>query len=374
MQVCPEFQVFFLKIANLNNCLPLVRIKRSCGVYYQLTGLLFFFLPRIDFADFAGGPEQQQQQQQPITAESPSPATPGQPDATAPVSAVPYTKWYRVWERTSPGDFIQEAFVLPFLILVIVFHIWGSRKNRRKARSWVQAHLPTLESEFAVVGFGGVPNTSSPSTLSNAKSSDFEVSEDLLREDSVDEYATYATGRQNLAFVDVSIKLLKRNNPPRIVGESLLGLFFESLTIPTERMEATAYAFDGKEKDMLPPTTSGDQEQKSSKGGNSTYDGFVFAVAHKSCMRSLRHERYDVSLTFTKDSPKLPESVTVMSESAEITDTLLTSELTQAVEQAGDLFEYLIITDQPMEKPSRYGFASNSPHGTPTCSYYADVS
>ena len=242
--------------------------------------------------------------------------------------------------------------MLPFVILFIIFHIWGTRKNRRKAKSWVQAHLPTLQNEFAVVGYGGVPKISTPSS---SLSSDFEMSDDLLREEAVDEYSTYATGRQNLAFVDVTIKLLKRNNPPRIVGDSFFGLFFDSLAAPTERMEAIAYAFDGKEKEIIPPTpSSNEQEQKSGKAGNSSYDGFVFAIVHKSCMRRLRHDRYDVSLTFTKDNPKLPEWATVMSESAEITETMLTAELVKAVEQAGELFEYLIITDQPMEKPSRY--------------------
>lgn len=41
-----------------------------------------------------------------------------------------------------------------------------------------------------------------------------------------------------------------------------------------------------------------------------------------------------------------------MSESAEVTDTMLTKDLVAAVEQAGDVLEYLIITDQPVDKPT----------------------
>ena len=57
------------------------------------------------------------------------------------------------------------------------------------------------------------------------------------------------------------------------------------------------------------------------------------------------------SLTSTKDSSKLPNWATVMSESAEITDFLLTPELVKAVESAGELLEHLIISDQPVDQP-----------------------
>jgi hypothetical protein len=68
-------------------------------------------------------------------------------------------------------------------------------------------------------------------------------------------------------------------------------------------------------------------------------------------MKQLRDDRYDVSITTTKDNSKLPNWATVMSESAEVTDFLLTPELVKAVEQAGDLLEHLIVTDQPIDQP-----------------------
>ena len=71
-------------------------------------------------------------------------------------------------------------------------------------------------------------------------------------------------------------------------------------------------------------------------------------------MKQLREDRYDISLTSTKDHPKLPNWATVMSESAEVTDLLLTPELISAVEETGELLDYLIITDQPLEKPTKY--------------------
>jgi hypothetical protein len=40
-----------------------------------------------------------------------------------------------------------------------------------------------------------------------------------------------------------------------------------------------------------------------------------------------------------------------MSESAEVTESLLTPDLVKAIHDAGDAFEALIVTDQPMDQP-----------------------
>lgn len=242
---------------------------------------------------------------------------------------------------------MQEAFVLPFLLLILGFHFWGTRKNRSKAKSWATAHAPILNSEFAVVGFEGIQRRVAGETTG----SELVEPDKLLKEKTAQEFQSYATGRQNVAFLDVTIKLLKRYNPIMFIMDFVLGLFLESFPPPVERYEATIYAFDGKEKDLV-PVPAGDTS--SIKVPNSTYDGFIWAVVHKNIMRQLRQDRYDASLTFTKDNAKLPGWATVMTESAEITDHLLTPELVKAIEQAGDLFEYLMITDQPLDKPLKY--------------------
>lgn len=298
-----------------------------------------------DFADFAAVP-------------NPSPAslTAGQSAPAAAVtgaSAVPYTAWYRVWERVTPQDFWQEAFILPFLLILLGFHFWGTRKNKSKAKAWAIAHAPIIESEFAVVGFGGVAKGRSVEGVQ----SELIDPEKLLKEKSKQEYQSYATGRQNVAFLDVSIKLVKRYNPLVFIMDNALGLFLESFPPPVERVESTLYTFDGKEKEIV-PTPGGDVS--SIKAPNSTYDGFIWAVVHKNCMRQLRQDRYDASMTFTKDNSKLPAWVTVMTESAEITDFLLTPQLIKAIEEAGDAFEYLIITDQPIDKPLKYALTASS--------------
>jgi hypothetical protein len=253
---------------------------------------------------------------------------------------VPYTKWYRVWERTTIDDFKMEMYILPFLLLIVVVHVWGTRRNRRKATQWMRAHAPVLEQEFAQVGY----------TRPKSPEQTLQDPEKLLKEKKADEYATYATGRQNVAFVDFKITLLKRFNPLMRFGEVLIGTFFESMPAPVERLEATSYVFDGQESKIAPGFNQ--EEQKSIP--KSSFAGFVFAIVHKDLMKRMREDRYDLSLTSTKDHAKLPIWTTVMSESAEITDKLLTPELIKAVHDAGDLFEALVITDQPMDHPKTY--------------------
>lgn len=316
-----------------------------------------------DFADYAGVPDP-----------SPAPISPTLNAPTAPQAAHPtstsdviYTKWYRVWERASPKDFYAEAVIIPFVILILGIHVWGRRTNRRKARQWLEAHGPVLEQEFALVGFTGQKSPSldevQGSGLAKAiSSSDGDVPHDFLKETSAQEFITYATGRQNVAFVDIKLSLHKRHNPLSTLIELILSFFFETARAPTERMEATAYAFDGKEKDLVLSHAKPEQPATDSraKDAQSTYDGFVWAVVHKEGMRHLRDDRYDLSLTSTKDNAKLPSWATVMSENAEITDALLTSDLIKAIESAGDSLEHLIITDQPIDKPQKYVMPSLS--------------
>lgn len=257
------------------------------------------------------------------------------PGGSAP-TALPYTKWYNVHERHSLSEFKAEGIILAAIAVLFSLHYIGTKLNRSKSKAWVKAHAPILTSEFARVGF----EDKDPAQL---------PAEALLKEKSLFEYASYATGRQNVAFMDVKLSLKKRFNPFMTAIETGLGFMFDSFTIPDDSLEAVIYPFDGKE-DKIVPGVPGAAELRS-KDAKSAYDGFVWAVVNKDNMKQLREDRYDVSITFTKDHAKLPAWVTVMSENAEITNTLLTDELVSAIKEAGDLFEYLIVSDQPLEKP-----------------------
>ncbi|KAI1409537.1 DUF1682-domain-containing protein [Hypoxylon sp. FL1857] len=279
-----------------------------------------------DFADFADAPS---------PAPVPFETVPGGANLAAPTDR-PYTKWYNIHERYSLSEFRAEGIILVVIVFIFTLHYVGTKLNRAKARAWIKAHAPVLTSEFAVVGFSGTPE---------------QDPEKLLKAKSLFEYATYATGRQNVAFMDVKLSLKKRFNPVMTFLETALSFFFDSFGAPEDSAELVLYPFDGKEAQIV-PAMPGATELRS-KDSKSSFDGFVWAIVNKDKMKQLREERYDLSITFTKDNKKLPVWATVMSESAEVTETLLTNELASAIEKAGDLLDYIIITDQPVDKPKK---------------------
>ena len=245
------------------------------------------------------------------------------------------------------------------MVLIISLHIWGRRTNKDKAKTWIAAHAPYLQKEYALVGFSSerkAPSVEDVQASGLAKASEgAEISgeDTILKEKSAQEYVTYATGRQNVAFTDGKLTLYKRYNPATLIVELILGFVLDSVRPPMENMEFTTYTFDGREKNLVPPKS---QEQKDSieaqaRSRSSTYDHFVWAVVHKEIMKGMRDDRYDLSLTSTREYVKLPAWTAVMSESAEITETLLTQDLITAIETAGDAFIYLVVTDQPLDKP-----------------------
>lgn len=249
----------------------------------------------------------------------------------------PYTKWYRIWERVTIQDFYQELVIIPFLLLTVLVNLWGSHANRTRAKQWASAHLPILDAEFAQVGFS--------SRRKGGSSQSGDVSDEVLKSEKKNEYIMYATGRQNVAFVNIKLSLFKRYNPFSWLGEQVVAFFFDSFAAPMERVEATAWVFDGKEKAMV----SNPDSLK-----DSAIDGFVWAVVHKDKMKQLRDDRYDVSLTTTRDHAKLPDWATVMSESAEVTEAMLTPDLIKAINETGEDLEALIISDQPIDAPKKY--------------------
>ncbi|KAI5289612.1 hypothetical protein KEM52_000710 [Ascosphaera acerosa] len=292
---------------------------------------------------------------------------------------IPYTKWYRVWERSAPVDFITEAIFIPAILLVCIFHMLGMRRNRRRARRFAQATLPLLQEEFALVGYGR-SKKAQPAHLTPAQIAAGEIPENVLKERGANEFAMYATGRQNVAFVDIEVVTSKWYNPFVQIANMLASFMFESIEAPVETAKMTAYMFDGHEKDLVPALQVDSEEiERRAKKESSTYDGFVFAITHKNAMRKLREARYDISLAQTKDNAKLPAWATVMTESAEISDAMLTAELVQAVAEIGEKnFEYLIISDQPETKPTkleetkprkRISLSVNLPSGSGAAAY-----
>lgn len=267
---------------------------------------------------------------------------------------MPWTKWYNIHERHSLSEFKSEGIILSCLVVVLLLHLFGARLNREKARKWARAHAEPLVSEFSLVGTDGVPppvtDQSGQELVQALAAANAAKGDRILKENSLFEFTTYATGRQNIAFLDVKLTLKKRFNPIVTFIETTLGFFWDTFTTPEDTAEAFIYPFDGREALTVPGQLPGTAELKA-KESKSAFDGFVWAVVNKERMKQFREERYDLSITSTKDHSKLPVWLTIMSENAEITETLLTPTLIEAVKSAGELFDYLIISDQPVEKP-----------------------
>jgi hypothetical protein len=260
-----------------------------------------------------------------------TPAAAAEPSIT-PLSFVsdsnsPTSPWYAIWERHSLSEFQTEGWILVLIVVVVGMHVWGSKRNRSIATGFISLLAPVLTKEFAQVGFqkqeGGL----------------FEADK-AIKSNSHQEFASYATGRNNVAFMHTTIKLQRRNNPVAWFMETAVGFFFESLaTTGGDSVTMTISPFDGNE-----PTIT---TKNSSK-----YDNFVWALVNKKHMRRWREERYDLSLTRTSDWDSLPGWLAVMGESKEIGDVCLYQELKEAVKECGSFLEFLLVSDMPKEKPT----------------------
>ncbi|KAG9103150.1 hypothetical protein FRC06_000098 [Ceratobasidium sp. 370] len=100
-------------------------------------------------------------------------------------------------------------------------------------------------------------------------------------------------------------------------------------------------------------------------GLNGEGKGFVWGVVAKNEMQALRKQRWDVSFTKTTDSTIVAPSLSVMAEVADITDVLLKSPSGQALATLLNTpsvvkhFKYLLITDQPAERPENGPIPAN---------------
>lgn len=249
--------------------------------------------------------------------------------------------WYAVWERASLSDFKFEGYVAILLFFVIGAHLWGTKRNRKIAKNFITSISPVLTQEFAYVGFDslGRANTINTSPAGEVGAKVEFNPETALKENHPLEFISYASGRQNIAFMHTTIKLQRRSNPVAWIGEQLMAFFLDSLPPPADSAVITISPFDGQDIG------------KQGGGYNSKFDNFVWALVNKRDMKRWRDERYDLSLTTTKDWEGLPDWLAVMSESKEIGDTVLFKELKEAVKDCQDVLDYLIVTDQPVDKP-----------------------
>ncbi|KAL5527658.1 hypothetical protein ACEPAG_6459 [Sanghuangporus baumii] len=232
--------------------------------------------------------------------------------------APPFTSWdydglqYR-WKNFvfRPALFKREAFLITAILFYIIWYFVGKSVNKRRAEAWLNAHYALLEQQF-----------SKPSAAGG------------LIPDGHAEFFNFSTGRRNIESLHSVFALLPRHDGLKMLYQFCWGL-----------ADMTATAEDEIELDFkLHPS--------------STVPGFVWGAVSKECLRTIKRDRWDLTLTRTTESPLLSGGYCIMSEYADVTEALLKSGSLNLGAALNDpsvrpYVKSLTITDQPRERPSQ---------------------
>lgn len=264
----------------------------------SIMSLLLALLPKAsaDFADYVDTAAK--------TAKNAFKSPP--PPVTAATSKMGLLEALRTfWTRHSPSEFIYEGIAIAAIILYVIFFFIGRASNEKIAKDKFALLHRQLHDQFALVGMvqGAAP---------------------LMKEND-EEFSSYVSGRLNVEYANMKITLLPRQDLS--VGyctRSIYGMYFDQDSLE-DRLTI---------KFVLPPQ----------------FDGFVFGLVNKSVMRYQRIDKWDLQFTKTNDA-SFGNSFVVMSEIAEITDKVLTKELSLVAQDMQDSLEYVVISDQPIRQP-----------------------
>lgn len=212
------------------------------------------------------------------------------------------------WGRIQRSSWQLEYITIGFIVIFVVLFKVGDKYNEHITLKYLKGLRGVLKDNFFQVGVD---------------------SEALVVRDSAENYSSYATGRKNIAKVNVSVRLQPRHNVFVWILEIVMSFFSETVVKPEDKVYITI-------------TPSNDAQ----------YDNFISAVVSKLGMNTQRKHNYYLSLTKTNDSASLPESFVFMSEVNEIQDKTLTAELRDALTlQSASYLKYVAFTDQGSEKP-----------------------
>lgn len=166
------------------------------------------------------------------------------------------------------------------------------------------------------------------SEVMNKQFYQFGVSPDKLYiKDSSENYSSYATGRVNIASVQINFSLVPRHNIFLWILEAGFSFFAASVKAPEDTVEI-----------VITPLGH--------------YDNFISAIVSKLGMNDARKFNYFLSLCKTSDSPNLPESFVYMSEANEFQEKTTTNELKNSLTlQIANTLKFIAFTDQPIERP-----------------------
>ncbi|CAM0138492.1 unnamed protein product [Umbelopsis sp. WA50703] len=203
-------------------------------------------------------------------------------------------------------DFVFEIGMIGFFLAYFAIWYTGASKNVSVAKKWTGAHLDYLKSQFAHIGDGN-GNT--------------------LVKDGPSDYVLYTSGRRNMQYAHWWISLYPRNDVTMILYNRVASLL----------------GYDKPARDHITVTMTLD---------TNACEDFVFAVLPQQESKTLRADRFDLK-KFTKVSQtnRVPNKLTVSSESADLTELLLNGRVGDIITEAGDAFNSLIITCYPEFAP-----------------------
>lgn len=211
-----------------------------------------------------------------------------------------------LWQRLKLSDWRLELFTLVFIAVYIILYKAGDWYNGALVNSFLGGLRGVFEENFFQYGVG------------DGK---------LYVKDNCESYSSYATGRENIASVNVVIRLAPRQNIFIWIMELLLGYFTDSVPAPKDRAEI-----------VLTPSVD--------------YENFIAAVVSKLGMSEYRKLNYYLSLTRTADNAKLPESFVQMGEVAEFLEKTLTDKFASSFKfSMASFVRFVAFTDQPIERP-----------------------
>lgn len=211
-----------------------------------------------------------------------------------------------LWQRLAINDWRLELFTLAFIFVYIVLYKAGDWYNGTLVTSFLGGLRGVFEENFFQYGVG------------DGK---------LYVKDNSESYSSYATGRENIAAVNVVIRLAPRQNIFIWIMELLFSFFTESVPAPKDRAEI-----------VVTPSVD--------------YENFISAVVSKLGMNEYRKLNYYLSLTRTADNDKLPESFVQMGEVAEFLEKTLTEKFAASFKLSmASFIRFVAFTDQPIEKP-----------------------
>ncbi|RLV90146.1 endoplasmic reticulum membrane protein [Spathaspora sp. JA1] len=214
-----------------------------------------------------------------------------------------------IWQRIQIRNWNLELITITFIFAFVAIYKLGDLYNASKATKFLNGITPVLSKNFYQVGVN---------------------SKQLYIKDSAENYSSYASGRTNIAKVDIKLVLQPRQNLFVWILEYLLGFFTDSVRIPTDKAEI-----------IITPSI--------------TYDNFVVAIVSKLGMNDARKFNYFLSLCKTSDSTNLPQSFVYMSEANEFQEKFTTQELSRALTLgSADFIKFVAVTDQPVERPETF--------------------